>query len=148
MSSDLAEALKRQLAGGAGIADGSLTYRAVAGPPSARIEIEVRLSGGGDLRWRSKDEAGGGDMRDGDIRLDAAAAEALIRLAASGFDTLITREQARFPPDSAVASITLQMAEESETRFFLRDAEGGSGRRPTVSADIVDLAEQLEALAK
>ena len=146
MSSDLAEALKRQLSGG-GIADASLTYRAAAGPPSRRIEIEVRLAGSGDLHWRSKDEAGGGDMRDGEIRLDAAAAEALFRLAASGFNSLIPRDQPGFR-DSAVASITLEMENRTETRFFLRDSEGGSGQPTTVSADIGALVEQLEAFAK
>jgi hypothetical protein len=91
--------------------------------PHERIEQEFRLASTGETTVKMRDELRGLPQQEASSTLEQGEVRDLLQQMGLTLDDLVTRSEARFPPDSAVGSITLNVAGEEETFFFLADEE-------------------------
>jgi len=103
--------------------DVSIVYRVIGGMPHERIEQEFRLASTGETTVKMRDALRGIPQQETSRTLDRGEVRDLLQQMDLTLDDLVPRSEARFPPDSAVGSITLNVAGEQETLFFLADEE-------------------------
>jgi hypothetical protein len=114
-------------------------------PAEGRIDEELSLSGrtsAAELRVLEP----GRESRTS----SAAAPEELLgamRQLESGLDTLVTRSEARFLPDSTVGSFTIEVAGREETLFFLVDEDQEMAHVKRVSSAIRGAVRELSRIA-
>lgn len=99
-----------------------LTYYVHGGAPSERLEERVELTGGGEIRVDVRDDTD--PQRGGEAAgtVDTEELTTILDALDEAGETLRTREEASFPPDSLVGWIEVTVGDETETYYFDADA--------------------------
>ena len=103
--------------------DIKVIYRIAGGMPSERQEEEFRLSGSGKAEAMSQDILRSIPSQQVSEELEPSETRGLFRQIGSVLDSLVPRSEAKFMPDSAVGSITIEIGGEEATFYFLADEE-------------------------
>ena len=95
-----------------------LRYRLFGGMPSERLDNQFTLSGDGETKVTRRDMLVEPKTRRATSRLSVQETRSLFQELESGLDSLIQADQAEFPFDSVVGSLTLTVAGETVTYYF------------------------------
>jgi hypothetical protein len=125
----------------------TVKYRVSGGMPGEdRINEELTLSGSNkavELRVMAADR---------ESRAASAATPEELRHVMqqleSGLDTLVTRSEARFLPDSVVGSFTIEIGGQLETLFFLVDEEEQEAQQKRVSPGIREAVRGVSRISE
>jgi len=98
--------------------DISVTYRVEGGMPSERVEESVVLKGNRQVTARSRNMLATGIPREASDELPEQEARELLEQVSNEVEGLIVRKAARFPPDSVVGTITIDVKGRQATFFF------------------------------
>jgi hypothetical protein len=115
---ELIKKFRESIAKGALDQDIKVTYRVSGGMPSERLEEELALSWSGEAKVKSADRIKLMAPQEALTSLDLAETRVVFEKVASSLDNLIPRSEARFPPDSMVGSITIEVGGNQTTLFF------------------------------
>jgi hypothetical protein len=101
-----------------------VTYRVCGGMPAeGRVDEELRLSGHASAAEAEDRSTALAAPRKASSPVERNELGNLLRNLGPELDSLVTRAEARFLPDSVVGSITIAVDGEEETLFFLADEE-------------------------
>jgi hypothetical protein len=124
--------------------DVRVVYRVSGGMPEERIEEEFRLSGSSEAESRFVDELTTGAAQEVSAQLDSAETQRLFQMVASSLDSLVSRSEARFLPDSSIGTITIEVGGEQETLYFLADEGQRQGQDEVYAPRIPEVLKPLE----
>ena len=99
-----------------------ITCRTGGGMPSERVEEELTIHGGqANVRSRNMLTTAVPQESGGSVESEELAE--LVGEMAEGLESLVTRAEARFLPDSPIGTITVEVDGESEELYYLDDDE-------------------------
>jgi len=99
-----------------------LTYYVHGGAPSERLEERVELAGSGEIRVDVRDETDPDRGGEAEGTVDIEEVRRILDALDEAGETLRTREEASFPPDSLVGWVDVTVGDETETYYFDADA--------------------------
>lgn len=115
---DVIRALRERTARGV-LTGIEVSTRISGGAPGEQVvDDELRLSGSGEVRARSRAT---GAMRESATTLAAPLMRDVLSAIAAGADGLIPQSRARFVPDSVVGQITVRIDGQEASFYFLPD---------------------------
>lgn len=122
----------------------NIVHRVSGGiPGETNVREQMTIMGG--ARAEARRETTGMPAAKASTNVDATQIEELFNKLAHGVSELVPRDQARFLPDSAVGSITIEIGSQSTTLFYLADAEDRRDQEKPLSPET---SEALEGLAR
>ncbi len=125
----------------------NVTYRVSGGMPTEeRTEEEFSLSGNNLARVRSV--KGTNLPQEASAEYAAAEVKSLLNKVGQGIDSLASRSEARFLPDSVVGSLTLEVEGEQTTFYFLADGEERKTQKKESAPVIAEAIETFSQLSQ
>lgn len=128
--------------------DIKITYRIGGGMPSERIEEEFILSGSGKAKVMMQDIKKLKPAKEASIKLNQAETRNLLQEIGQGLKSLVPRSKARFLPDSAVGSITVQVGREKAILYFLADEEERIAQDKPIAPEIFKAITHISKISK
>ncbi len=125
----------------------TVTYRIVGGIPSERTEQEVVVQGNRQAVARSVNMLTTAMPREASEELSSDETRELFNQVSSDIEGLVTRENARFVPDSLVGTITIDMDGEEATFYFSVEDEDVEERARALPTEHQAL-KHFDALSK
>lgn len=123
----------------------NVTYRISGGMPvEGGTEEEFRISGNN--RATARSVTGSNLPQEASTEFASAEVQRLLTQVGQGIDSLVSRSEARFLPDSVVGSITLEVDGEQATFYFLVDEEERQSQNQPIApamAEAIDSFSQL-----
>jgi hypothetical protein len=104
--------------------DMKVVFRIAGGLPSQRLEEEFILSGKGEANVKALDMLTSKPPKTVFANLTQEEASKAFRKIEASLSSMITRSEARFPPDSVVGSVTIEVGDENVTLYFPVEDEG------------------------
>ncbi len=128
--------------------DMKVVYRVAGGLPSQRLEEEFILSGRGKAEVKALDmlkserrEAASADLN----KAETLEAFKKIRLS---LDSMVPRSEARFPPDSVVGSVSIEVGGEMITLYFPVEEVERAAEKKFISSPISDTIQYFKEISK
>lgn len=148
MKDSLFTSLRRQLQERRLANDAAVVYRLSGGIADDRLEESVTVTAPGGLHVRVLDNLE--KKREGEAHQEIGreAALDLFRLLLQGVESMIPAAEARFVPDTLVASVTVIVGDKKEAFCFLADEEESRYRGQPIKPELkmmLDRLRQVEA---
>lgn len=128
--------------------DLKIGYYVSGGMPHQRIEEEFVLSGSGKAITRKQDLLRSIRIPQVSTKLDHAEVQDIFQQVEQGLDSLVTRSEARFLPDSVVGSITIEVKGEKTTLYFLADEEDRTIHNKPISSHMVKAIQHFTNISQ
>jgi hypothetical protein len=128
--------------------DIKVVYRVAGGMPHERIEEEFRLSGKGTAKVMMRDELKAIPPQEAYGELDQAETRDLLQQIEAGLDSLVPRSEARFIPDSVVASITVEVEGEETTLYFLPEEEERLAQEKPIAPQMTEAIQRIRQISQ
>jgi hypothetical protein len=128
--------------------DIKVVYRVAGGMPHERIEEEFRLSGKGTTEVMMRDELKAIPAQEASGELDQAETRDLLQQIEAGLDSLVPRSEARFIPDSVVASITVEVDGEEVTLYFLPEEEQRLAQEKPIAPQMTGAVQRIRQISQ
>lgn len=148
MKDSLVTRLRRQVEEGHLENDSAIEYRLRGGTAEDRIDESVTVTATGGMHVRILDRLE--KRREGEAGQEVGreAALDLFRLLLQGVESMIPASEARFVPDTLIASVTVIIGDEKEAFCFLADEEESRYRGQLIKPELkmmLDRLRQVEA---
>ncbi len=140
----ISKRLKERLANDQPLQGARVVYRVTGGAPTERLDQSVVLDGDGRVRWQREDQLDPRAAATGETVWSQTDMRDAFAVLAESFDALTVPQDARFQPDTLVASISMEMADQVEHRYLPAGALEGKGLQNLEA--LRRLIERLEAL--
>lgn len=140
--------LRRQLNKGRLSDDVSVVYRVQGGVHGEQTEKSVVLSAAGPAWVSMSRTLGRKRAAEGGQNLGPKAALDAVRELEAAIDDLVPQSEARFVPDSLVASFTIGIGDETETYYFIADEEAYQHEGKAVPAGVRRLVDYFGDIEK
>ncbi|KOP24657.1 hypothetical protein AMR41_19970 [Hapalosiphon sp. MRB220] len=125
-----------------------IVYRVRGGMPHEAVDQELRVSGSGIANFMKRSVLGKTSLQELSTQLNQAESQEIFRLVKSGLDSLPTRSEARFLPDSLVGSITVEIDGEEETFYFLADEDDRVVQNKPIPLELIKAIELLTEISQ
>jgi hypothetical protein len=128
--------------------DVKVTYRIAGGMPSERFEEEVVLRGSKQVNLSRRNMLDTAIPEEVSGELDQAEVNELLQQIGAGIDSLVTRSEARFLPDSLIGTITIEVNGEEETFYFLADEDERVAQEKPIAPEISQAIERINTVSR
>ena len=123
-------------------------YQVIGGMPSERIEEEFTLYGSNKVYVKKYDMLGAAILQEGSFELQPNETRALLQQITLGLDSLVTRSEARFLPDSSVGTITIEIDDQEAVFYFEADEEARLVQDKSITPQMDQAIQQIKTLSQ
>lgn len=127
--------------------DIKIVYCVAGGMPVERVEEELKLSGSGKAEVMVRDMLKSMPTQEVSTELGRDESQYLFQEIGRGLDSLATRSEARFLPDSLVGSITIQVEGEETTLYFLADEEERISQNKPITSQMAEAIQHVTKIS-
>ena len=128
--------------------DVKITYRVSGGMPSERYDEEVEPRASRQVNLSRRDVLGTAMPEEAAGELEQSEMDELLQQIGAGLDSLATRDEASFLPDSLIGTITIEVDGEEETFYFLADEEDRVAQDQPIAPEISQATKRINAMSQ
>jgi hypothetical protein len=125
-----------------------VTCRVTGGMPSERAEEEFSLLGDGNVTVMTKNMLDAAIPYEASEKLQEAETRELLIQIEEGLKSLVTRQQARFLPDSPIGTITIEVLGEKATFYYLADEEDRLAQDKSISPKMSEAIQRINTISQ
>jgi hypothetical protein len=128
--------------------DLKVTCRLTGGMPSEHTEEEFTLVSKGKATVMARNMLDTAIPYEASEKLQSAETRGLLQQIGEGLDSLVTRSEARFLPDSLVGAITIEVGGEKATFYYLADDEDRLAQDKSISAQMSHAVQRINTISQ